>query len=658
MSVALVAMPWATSSRPSAALASLAPFVRAHGHEVEPVYAYLDAALAVGGPLYGYFEDRAHREGELLYAALLYPERRAAVVDFVAAALAELGDAMDDTPCPTEIYGSLRTWRTVAGRLLRILAAHLEATAQRLAGRHQVVGMTTCFGQLCANLCLARRLKELDPALAIVLGGSSISSEAGVTVLREYPWLDYVIQGEGELPLTALLDHLVRGESPDTLGKGVLSRKNLERFPRGVPLWEVPNLDDLPLPDYDAFAEAANRAGLAWLLPIEGSRGCWWDRGKRTGNPKDTCYFCNLNVQWQGYREKSLERLVREVDQCTTKYSNTAIFFLDNIIRTKGVEELGERLAALNKDLVLFYELRANIHPHELLCLWEAGLEAVQFGIEALSTSLLRRIGKGTTAIKNLQAMKVCHELRIDNLANLILDFPGSTAEEVEETCRTIRDYAFAYQPLRSVYFMPSLDNTVDFMKSHFGIENPRNADHWRVGMPGDVYQRLVLMERSAEYPHADWQPVPQAVAAWRRARAALRSSDEGASENRHLLFYLDGGAATRVYRTDPGSGQQRCVAVLEGLERAVYMHCHEIRDEKDVVRACSDGTDAAAVRVAAVLSDLAARKLVFEERGKYLSIAPAHTPELAARRIRAAHRRDLARRSSEPAPRALPVLG
>jgi hypothetical protein len=50
-------------------------------------------------------------------------------------------------------------------------------------------------------------------------------------------------------------------------------------------------------------------------------------------------------------------------------------------------------------------------------------------------------------------------------------------------------------------------------------------------------------------------------------------------------------------------------------------------------------------------------RKLIFEERGKYLSIAPARTPELAARRIREARRRDLARRASEPAARALPVL-
>ena len=72
-------------------------------------------------------------------------------------------------------------------------------------------------------------------------------------------------------------------------------------------------MDALPLPDYDEYAALAEKHGLLWLLSIEGSRGCWWDRSRRSGNARATCHFCNLNVQWMGYREKSVARLVAEV---------------------------------------------------------------------------------------------------------------------------------------------------------------------------------------------------------------------------------------------------------------------------------------------------------------------------------------------------------
>ena len=42
----------------------------------------------------------------------------------------------------------------------------------------------------------------------------------------------------------------------------------------------------------------------------------------------------------------------------------------------------------------------------------------MQFGIEGLSSAFLRRIGTGTTVLQNLEVMKTCQELEIDNLAN------------------------------------------------------------------------------------------------------------------------------------------------------------------------------------------------------------------------------------------------
>lgn len=37
-------------------------------------------------------------------------------------------------------------------------------------------------------------------------------------------------------------------------------------------------LEELPYPDFDAYAQPAKELDIAWGLQIEGSRGCWWDR--------------------------------------------------------------------------------------------------------------------------------------------------------------------------------------------------------------------------------------------------------------------------------------------------------------------------------------------------------------------------------------------
>src|SRR5262249_18318027 len=240
-----------------------------------------------------------------------------------------------------------------------------------------------------------------------------VSARVGPSLLAEYRFIDYIVQGEGEGPLVALLDLLAN--QPDAILKldGVLTQSRDGASVAEAAISETRNVDDLPFPNYDEYADLADEYGIGWALPIEGSRGCWWDRTKRAGNPKSTCHFCNLNVQWGGYRQKSVPRLAAEIDELSQRYRNLRLFFLDNVLRAKGVAEFAQAIAGQQKDYQIFYEMRANVRPYELLLLWEAGLRHTQFGIEGLSTSFLRRVGKGTTTIQNLQSMRLCAELGI-----------------------------------------------------------------------------------------------------------------------------------------------------------------------------------------------------------------------------------------------------
>jgi hypothetical protein len=191
-----------------------------------------------------------------------------------------------------------------------------------------------------------------------------------------------------------------------------------------------------------------------------------------------------------------------------------------------------------------------------------------QFGVEGLSTSYLKRIGKRTSAIQNLEAMRMCTELRITNNANLIVGFPGATDSEILETAAAIERWALSFEPLTICQFFLGVDATIDKLRDEYGVHNVRNRDLFKVGLPHAVWQRLQLfdLDFDLETPNADWVVEDYRHSAFRQGR-------------------------------------------FDRLERDVYLYC---------------------TQAMFIDSDIMCR-----EGDRYLSLAVATSPPLAARRIR-----------------------
>ena len=64
-------------------------------------------------------------------------------------------------------------------------------------------------------------------------------------------------------------------------------------------------------------------------------------------------------------------------------------------------------VARSGKDYGFFYEARANLTRETFEIMKKAGLERVQIGIEAMSTSMLEKFRKKARVIHNIQAMKI-----------------------------------------------------------------------------------------------------------------------------------------------------------------------------------------------------------------------------------------------------------
>jgi len=125
---------------------------------------------------------------------------------------------------------------------------------------------------------------------------------------------------------------------------------------------------------------------------------------------------------------------------------------MDNLLPLKTSRDIFSRIERLGKDFRLFGEIRATTPGRVLEVMQAAGMQGVQIGIEALSTRLLKKLNKGTTAIQNIEIMKHCEMTGITNSSNLILYFPGSDQEDVIETLRNL-DFVLPFRPLKIVHF-------------------------------------------------------------------------------------------------------------------------------------------------------------------------------------------------------------
>ncbi len=583
---ALLALPWPIFSRPSVQLGALKGYLRTAWPElaVDNYHPYLWVAAQLGYELYHPISQSSGLS-EALSFALLFPEMRKR-----ARALAQR---------EARRRGLLLDFDKTLGLLEKSLTAYLSRIDW---AAYQAVGISVCLNQLGASLWAARWLKERFPELVVIFGGSSCAKELGRSLLARFPWVDFVVNGEGERPLFFLLRHLLgQGPLPE---RGVFYRAGPEI--RGGGTLVLPG-DELPSPIYEDYL----REVLALppdkrffpLIPLEASRGCWWFK----------CRFCNLNLQWQGFRRKPLAKVLREVE-AHARAGFLDFAFMDNALSPKEARALFEKLAQHQRDYRFFAELRA-VHPRrDYLLFARGGLKWVQIGIEALSTSLLTRLNKGTTTIDNVAAMRHCAEAGLRLEANLILEFPGSTPEEVEETL-SVLPFVFPFRPLNTVSFWLGYGSHVFSHPGQYGLKRVYPHPNYAYLLPEKYRKGFVPLVWSyvgdRRFQKRLWQPVRQQVAAWEREWKSLTARYGS------LLTYRDGGDFLLIRQVAPGGKVLH--HRLKGTSREIYLFLQDIRPLSEVKARFPALTTE---KIEAFLRDLEQKRLVFREKDRFIALA------------------------------------
>jgi len=600
--IALLSTPWPLFNRPSIQLGTLKAYLERELPElkVDTHHVYLGVAEAVGYDLYRSISERSWLS-EACFAALLYPEREEIVRSFWRRQARDLS--------PKAHFEELcRSLKEASERIL--CSVHWTS--------YPLIGLSICYGQLTSSLYFIRQIKKVSPHSRIVVGGSSCAGRMGESLLRAFPEIDFVVNGEGELPLL----HLVKSLSPSSRNPiptpvpGLLTRSSgsAEGFS------QVAELDHLPAPDYTDYFENLKTLSKAKRflpkLPMEMSRGCWW---RKTTLPQQDrgCAFCNLNLQWESYRSKSPRKIVEELASLTDRYELLSVSFMDNLLPPRNLKELFQAIARLGKDFRFFAEIRATTTLDELLAMGAAGVAEVQVGIEALSTRLLRKLNKGTTAIQNLEIMKNGEARNVPGLtSNLITHFPGSDETDVEETLRTLQ-FAVPLMPLKATPFWLGYGSPVWHHPEAFGIQKVRNHPFYRYLFPQEILSQIHLIlqgyQGGMKKQQRLWRRVTKALKSWRTTYDDLHS----ASSRDPILSYQDGGTflVVRERRRAADDMTHR----LKGTSRQIYIFCEKNRSLSEIVeRFPGFGQE----KILPFLNMMVDKKLMFREGERYLSLA------------------------------------
>ena len=266
--VALVCMPFASADRPSIQLGLLAELARNAGWQADVHQLNLRLAAHLGPETYEHMcERRSHMTGEWLFGRAAFGADAPGDEQTYYAHFPGEFDWAEEIGRDLSFFTDLRT---------KQLPAFIDDCIDAVDwGSYSLVGFSSLFQQNVASLALSRGIKERHPSVKIIFGGANMEGEMGREYARAFPFVDYVVSGEGDEAFPTLLRVLAAGGRPFSI-PGVIVRTayGLQDGGDGRP---VKDLDALPIPQYGPYFDQVDQLGLrdhykeTWTIPYESS---------------------------------------------------------------------------------------------------------------------------------------------------------------------------------------------------------------------------------------------------------------------------------------------------------------------------------------------------------------------------------------------------
>jgi hypothetical protein len=282
-----------------------------------------------------------------------------------------------------------------------------------------VVAFSCYIWNITQTLAVAKKIKELNPNITILLGGPEVSYEYEDVI--SLPEVDYIIVGEGETPFTEFINSFPNVDAVPSLvrkseGKVLVNPQ--------APMFDLKNFENSMPYRFDKVESLSNK-----VLYIETSRGCPYK-----------CEFCLASL------DNKVRYLPNQSIKATLLFMmqhGKVVKFLDrtfNIKRDFTIDIFKFILDNHQPQNVFQFEITADIlHPDIIKFIHEfvpKGLFRFEIGIQTVNQKANLQVSRKQSFEKTksiIQQLEYKIEMHLDLIVGLALDEWEDIKYSIEE---------------------------------------------------------------------------------------------------------------------------------------------------------------------------------------------------------------------------------
>jgi len=304
-----------------------------------------------------------------------------------------------------------------------------------------VVGFSANTYSYPEALKLAQLVKEHNPEAHINFGGYHVTPLADL-VLRNRPFIDSVIRGDGEVPFRQLLLALSNGNDLSKVGS--LTYRNNGKIISNLDA-PLPDLDSLPYPARDllpmetyfdnlkgsTFSKIYNASRMVY---VNATRGC----------PNNCNYCCLFNKKWRGRKPESIADEFKFVKE---EYDAEVIYLVgDNLnFSQKFLKNVCEEIIDEKIDLkwIGVTANPRNISKKLVTLMKKSGCISIVFGLESASDRILASMNRKYLFSDYEKNMNLFRGSNVAVCVSFILGYPGESEDTLKSTLDFVKKFGF-----------------------------------------------------------------------------------------------------------------------------------------------------------------------------------------------------------------------
>lgn len=254
-------------------------------------------------------------------------------------------------------------------------------TAEIFKKEPNIIGFSTYIWNLKATLQICKRLKLVMPNIKIILGGPEVSFDS-INLLKDNPYIDFIIRGEGEETFKELIRCLTNKKEGLNID-GLVYRSNDEII-KTKERKLIKDLGSIPSP-YDNIGDKFENR----IVYYESSRGCPFN-----------CEFC-LSSTIKGVRFHHIDRVKNDLGNLIDGKVSQVKFVDRTFNANKGfaMEIMKFIIDKDPKDMNFHFEVTAHLLDEEMLKFLETvkeGLFQFEIGVQSTNEKTIDAIGRTT----------------------------------------------------------------------------------------------------------------------------------------------------------------------------------------------------------------------------------------------------------------------